>query len=336
MTGERASSAWSRLAMGGTPMRSEFRVLDTGVAVAGGPVLYALDSQGFYHLLLPLAAEAHVPMDRRSAGVHILPRVLEERGSSAQFVDVACLRLALNEVFTHLADDMLSELLADATDPVGTCRRVLARWRELIERESITVLSREGLAGLFAELRHLRELVRLNPECLGRWVGPLGGRHDFVAGLTALEVKASLRRDGRFFEVHGVEQLEPPELGKLFLAAAKLEAAEAGGESVPNVIERVMNQGVDSRDLLSRLAAAGYDARDARHYEEIRFRVLEERIYPVEVGFPRITATSFTKGRLPSGVIRIQYTIDLSMEPPFPLDQAAATDLYRRLSSPVT
>ncbi len=329
------ATPWQKLGMSGTPLRGEFRVLNTAVRVATGIVLYALDSEGYYHLLLPVREETLVPPDRRSAGVHILPRLLEEEGSKAHFIDVACRKADLNEVFTHLADDMLSVLGVDATDPFGTCRRVLIKWRELIERESVSILSREALAGLFAELVELRRVIGRNPECLVRWVGPVGGRHDFVAGQTALEVKASLRRDGRFFEVHGVEQLTPPEMGALFVAAVKLEAGEAGGESVPEVIKQLINHGVDSRDLLSRLAAAGYDARDARHYEEIRYRVVEERIYPVVEHFPRITAASFASGSTPSGVTRIQYTIDLSMEPPFPLDESDVSELYRRLSSPL-
>ncbi len=231
---------WQNLALSGTPMRREFRVLNATVTVAAGIVLYALDSEGYYHLLLPVTTDTLVPPDRRSAGVHILPLVLEEEHTKAYFIDVACRKLTLNEVFTHLADDILSVLGSDASDPVATCRRVLARWRELIEREAASRLSREALAGLFAELYQLRRLMERNPESLSRWAGPLGGRHDFEAGQTALEVKASLRRDGRFFEVHGVEQLAPPYLGALFVAAMKLEIGDAGGESVPKVIQDIM------------------------------------------------------------------------------------------------
>lgn len=323
---------WQNLALSGTPMRREFRVLNATVTVAAGIVLYALDSEGYYHLLLPVTTDTLVPPDRRSAGVHILPLVLEEEHTKAYFIDVACRKLTLNEVFTHLADDILSVLGSDASDPVATCRRVLARWRELIEREAASRLSREALAGLFAELYQLRRLMERNPESLSRWAGPLGGRHDFEAGQTALEVKASLRRDGRFFEVHGVEQLAPPYLGALFVAAMKLEIGDAGGESVPKVIQDIMDRGADSRDFLAKLGAAGYDPADVR-YEELRFRIKEERVYRVHEDFPRITVESFANGRIPSGVIRMQYTIDLSAEPPFPVDPAEVAQVYERLTS---
>jgi hypothetical protein len=332
LSGSRIRSPWGRLAMSGVPLRNEFRVLETGLVIPEGKVLYAVDSDDLYHLLLPYSVDTDIPQDKRSAGVHIVGRRLEEGGNSLQFLDVACRKRPLNEVFTHLADDMLAALSDDASQPLETCRRVLSHWRDLIERESLALLSREVLTGLYAELHHLRELLPRNVEYLDKWVGPLGARHDFANAEAALEIKSSTRRNGRFIEVHGIEQLEPPQGGSLFVAVARVDITDAGGESISTILEDIVQRGADPRDLHRKLFAVGYDPRDARQYDETKFLLRENRIYEVDESFPKIVSTSFIQDRMPPGVVGLVYTVDLSNEPPRPLGAEEVEQLYQRLA----
>ena len=64
----------------------------------------------------------------------------------------------------------------------------------------------------------------------------------------------------------------------------------------------------------SRLVQTGYSPLEAERYGEVRFRVINERLYEVAEGFPRLSVASFVNG-LPSGVERVEYEVDLDVCP---------------------
>jgi hypothetical protein len=323
---------WERLAAEHTPRRGEFHVLDAGAGVEDGQVLAALDVDGLRNLLVPIPPGVEVEPDLRSAGVHLRGVVLQDdSGRETPFVDLACRRRHLGDIFAHLADEVVRELRRNPRGGAAVCRTVLSRWRELLERGSGRALGLEALVGLFGELWYLRELLRINPTAAVRWDGPLGGRHDFVARRIALEIKATLRREGRFFEVHGAEQLQPPQGGVLYLAAVKLESSP-GGESVPGLVEDVLGLCGDRLEVLRRLSAVGYDQRAADDYRAHLFEVREDRLYEVDDHFPRIVPSSFVGGGMPPGTIALRYTIDLSGPIPRASTDAAAAEVLRRIA----
>lgn len=324
---------WDEIALVAAPSHGEFTVLGTEVATAAGEVLFALDSQGRRHLLIP-AAEAVAPApDRRSAGVHLSVRDLETDHGLTAFIDLDCRLPHLNEVFSHLAEEVLSALQADASDAYQTCRRELARWRELIDRGAASVLSSEALAGLFGELWHLRELVRRDPGATDVWVGPLARPHDFAAPGVSLEVKTTLSRDRWSFQIHGIDQLSLPSGGTLYLAAVQVILEADGGETVPELIEGLRALGADMNLLLTRLRGAGYDTRDADHYQTQHFHLSNHRMYLVGESFPKIVRSSFIGGQLPERVSGLSYAIDLSGQPPVPLSDDEAAHVYDLLAA---
>lgn len=50
----------------------------------------------------------------------------------------------------------------------------------------------------------------------------------------------------------------------------RLELNGTSGSSVPDLIQAVLNAGIDRRDLLNRLSKVGYDQRDEAHYRQLR------------------------------------------------------------------
>jgi hypothetical protein len=322
---------WGRLRLVAGPNRGEFRALESDAAVSAGRVLYALDAEGCRHLLIPSIGTAAVAADQRSAGVHLVPHQLVENDRVFVFIDVACRKLRLNDIFSYLADEIVSGLRVDASDPYRTCRRVLARWREFIDRQLTSVLSPEALAGLFGELWHLRELVRREAGAVDAWVGPLGQPYDFLSRAAALEVKTTLSREAWLFEIHGIEQLDPPAGGALHLAVMRLELSQAG-ESVPAILDDLSQLGVDAHELFGKLAKIGYDARDTEHYRRQLFRVRDNLIYVVDDDFPRLVRASFLNAALPARVSRLSYYIDLAGRPPNPLEVSVIERLYNILA----
>lgn len=305
---------WRQLELGaGMPTRGEFRVFDTALNTVHGTVLLAIDAAGLRHVLVPVAEDFPAAYDRRSGGVHLTTRPLVDASGQRQYLDLACQKAHLNNVFTHLAEEVL-DLLRDGTaQPLQACRQTLQRWRELLDREASNILSTEALCGLFGELWHLARIAEQNAQSISAWQGPHGARHDFTVDGVALEVKTTARRDEWKFRVHGLAQLEQPRDARLYLCAMRLELNGASGSTVPDLIQAVLGAGVDRRDLVDRLLRVGYDQRDEAHYRQLRLDIVDWRLYEVAASFPRLTSASFNPPEPPPGVSDIHYTVDLAV-----------------------
>ncbi len=310
----------------------EYIVEDTGIKTPYGAVLLALDSSLRRHLFVPVKSLKKVFEDKKSSGVHIVPRQLEDGPKLFYYMDIVCRKDHLYELFSVVVSEMLNETVKNPEEACKACRLVLERWRELLGREKTPLLSTEAMAGLFSELWHLRKLlntVSCNIEC---WTGPEKSRHDFAGPQAALEVKSTLSRQGRCFHVNGHQQLETPNEAPLYLAAVKLEKTIQSGESIPDIIKDILATGCDQQLLHTKLHKIGYDIHYAEIYREILFIVKENRMYVVDDDFPRITSQSFKKGVLPPGIRSLSYQIDLTNEPPCPLPEKEHSLIYKKLA----
>ena len=313
---------WTAFAEKGPPGTGEIRTYETLVITSAGPILIALDATSKRHVLIPVSNRSDVQEDLTGSGVRIIAGQFEDRGQSVSCADVICLRPDLNELFDILIVDVLDEIAKKPNSAAHQCSIVLARWRELLASQPPAFLGKEALSGLFGELHYLRRIIIAGPPNLGFWRGPDRERHDFRSGQTALEVKTSRARQGRFCEIHGHDQLELPERGELFLSFVRVLEDESSGESVPDLIRDIQAAGIYGHELALRLQKVGYDLRDADRYEAARFVVTEDRMYRVSQEFPRIVSQSFRTGSLPPGIKALTYEIDLTGEPPVPLSDS--------------
>jgi hypothetical protein len=308
------------------PLNREFRVLDTKLRNRQGAVLLALDALGLRHVLVPVANDFSPIHDRRSGGVHLTTRSLVDDTGQRHFLDLACQKSHLNDVFGYLADEVLEAIEQDPENAVQACRQTLQRWRELLDRDPSALLSTEALCGLFGELWHMSEIAKLNPLGIFAWQGPHRARHDFTAAGLALEIKTTLSRDEWKFRIHGLKQLDNSVGSVLYLCAMRLELNGASGVIVPDLIQSVLQSGVDRHELLSRLSACGYELRDEPHYRQFRIDVLDFRTYEVATPFPRLIDSTFGPPGAPASVSDVHYTIDLAAYPVSPCTQ----DVLRR------
>jgi hypothetical protein len=329
---EPSSQIWRELSLLGPPVAGQFRVLPTDVNTKGGATLFGLDGEALYHVFIPVAESTQLQADTRSAGVHLERRVLEESGQKNVYLDVSCRKPHLRSVFVHLAEDVLRELTQQPDQPEVACRKVISRWRELLDRESQRLLSREALLGLYGELWFLRLITQHSAEAHRNWMGPLGAAHDFRSGSASLEVKATQAQEGWRFEIHGVTQLAPIGGNPLYLAACLIDSSDPNGESVPQLIEALVTMGCDTVELLKKLAKVGYDSRDGVAYQEFRYGMRETKVFVVDELFPRIVSESFVGGMVPNRVERLRYTIDLGAKPPIPLETEAVKAIVLALS----
>ena len=298
------------------------RVSDLPVETGDGPVVAAVDSAGHRHILLPIRPERRVRGGLDGPALILKKVVLEDETSLRTFADLCCARPDLNDVFTGLSADVLLHVEAQPGSALKALYGQIDRWRALF-RSKGNLLGIEQQAGLFGELTFLERLLEQDPGAHVLWKGPSGHRHDFASAQHAVEIKSSLATEGRRIRVHGLDQLEAPP-GGLHLYWMRLEAG-ASGRNLNDLAARVVEVCDDENAIRSLLSAGGYQFLDAPHYENSGFSVVEERCYAVEKGFPRLVVSELTKAGVPITVTDVAYTVDLSSEPPHPVDVEAAT-----------
>lgn len=311
---------WGALEAEPTTSERRLRVCDLPVSVHNGPPSLAVDHDGYRHVLLPTATHSKVRQGLDGPVLHLRKRNLEDDDSYQSYADLACLRHDLDDLFTELCVDVLVAAGEQPDNPLKALYRVLDRWKALFQSKG-KLLGPEELAGLYGELTVLVSLLREDPSAHRIWRGPEGHRHDFVAGTNAIEVKASTRGEGRRPRIHGLDQLEAPEHGKLRLAWLRVNRVGSGGVGglFSERVAEALRLCDDESELLGLLAQAGYRPADADLYRDVRFTIAEERWYEVEDGFPGLTSDILTAAGVPVSVVDVEYTIDLSGEVPAPL-----------------
>jgi len=317
---QEVEAAWIRL-------EASYEAPDRSVATCSSPwsfrgdtILLGRDGQSRRHLLIPIGDRDKITPDKDSAGVHLLDRSLLDGGKLRRFLDVVCRKPHLEDLFSIIVADIVESLEAPGRADQAV-RGVLERWRELLETERIAAPSLEKLVGVFAELHVLRELAEHSSRVGDAWLGPDGERHDIVTPAGSVEVKGTRSRVGRQVEIHGVEQLEPPQSGELFLVYVRVER-DSNGRSVLDLVDDLEGAGCSAARLRSALIKLGITADHADDVRAVRLTVRERVTYVVADDFPRIIRSSFPAERLPDGVIALNYRIDLSSEPPAPLPEA--------------
>ncbi|MET7283827.1 PD-(D/E)XK motif protein [Kribbella sp. NPDC005582] len=315
---------WIALGGSSTSNADRLRVVDTPVTSAAGTLLAALDDSGCRHLLVPVSADRVVRGGLNGPALVLRKRALEDGGDRQTFADLSCLRRDLDDVFTGLCADVLRNVEEDPRDSLKVLYGRLDSWRALF-RTSSQLLGPDQQAGLFAELTVLVDLLRRDPSAHRTWTGPTRYRHDFLGGSRAIEVKATTVSDGRRIRIHGLDQLEAPTDG-LHLYWIRLEKGSRSARSLNSIVDEALKLCDDEADLRTRLAAAGYQVVDHRHYDEPRFAVAEQRRYLVGPDFPRLVAGELQEAGISVNVTDVQYTVDLSSEPPLPLSDEQADE----------
>lgn len=278
-------------------------------------MLIGIDHDGYRHILLELEDLNQAIRDNRSRGLSVQGRLLiVEDMPERPFLDVVCTDKDGHKVFNMVTTDILHKLAA-GLKPSEAVIVTLNRWRKFWGGVSKQALSDEEVKGLFGELWFL--LLWLLPKGLShveKWVGPTGARHDFEWTASAIEVKTTTSLRGHIHRIHGLEQLDPPESGALYLYSLRLRQEGTSSNTLPLLVHKITELLKPEPALLelfeSRLAQAGYSPVHNDQYSDYRFRVIDERVYVVNNLFPRLTLDYFKDG-LPHGVERIDYDINL-------------------------
>ncbi|MGN9785997.1 PD-(D/E)XK motif protein [Nonomuraea sp. ZG12] len=316
---------WKQLESQKVSGERQVRLSELPVDTDEGRLAAAVDHEGYRHILVPIASHQSVRRSLNGPVLVLRKRPLEGMDSYQVYADLGCLRPDLHDLFTMLCADVLRTIGGLPHSPLKALYRVLDRWKELFRVQGAP-LGTEQLAGLFGELTVLTRLLEIDSSAHRLWRGPRGHHHDFSALYDAVEVKASIGGEDRRVRIHGLEQLQPPVDGSLQLAWYDLRRTSEQGEGLLELIERALRLCDDESALLGLLAAIGFRSFDAAFYQDVRFLIIEERWYEVDASFPKLISNDLAKAGIPISVTDVNYTIDLSTEPPSLLEPTRVSE----------
>jgi hypothetical protein len=319
--------SWAALASGPGADGHHVATLALGERVGGEAILLGADIGGDRHLLVPTPA-GEVAEDASSDAVQI--RELElGTDDSTFYTDVVCREPELADVFDDLVLTMLREIRMGQAHPSKVCAEILAQWRQLLRPPSREPLNVKQMAGLVGELQMAIDILRRDPaRRIDVWTGPAGARHDFRRGEDAIEVKASLgQREST--EIHGLEQLEDPAGGSLYLAWFRLERVPGGSVDVATLVDTLRRFIGGSPALYSRLTEAGW--RPETPAETIGFEIRERRFFRVNEDFPRLVPAMFAPGTPSNRVRNLRY--DVLLDPAEALPDGEVESILTRIAT---
>lgn len=217
----------------------------------------ALDSNHHRHLLIALKPSEEDLNDTQTRGISVVTRELVTHGhESARYLDIECQDASGHAALDVIAGEMAGNLAQQDRAPREIVERVLAKWRRFWGEVPKTLLSREELLGLFAELWFLAYwlLPKVGAErAVERWRGPFGARHDFEWQGKSIEVKATSSTRGRIHHINGIEQLAPPENGELLLFSLAVREEAGAAKTLPGAIQICRSLFKSNPEVLLRL-----------------------------------------------------------------------------------
>jgi len=279
----------------------------------------AVDSNHHRHLLIALTPSEEDLNDTQTRGISVVTRELVTHGhESARYLDIECQDAGGHAALDVIGGELAANLAQQDRAPNEIVERVLAKWRRFWGEVPKTLLSREELLGLFAELWFLVYwlLPKVGAERgVERWRGPFGARHDFEWQGKSIEVKAASSTRGRIHHINGIEQLAPPENGELLLFSLAVREEAGATKTLPGAIDICRSLFESNPEVLSRfeigLARIGYSPAHDDEYAKTSLRVVEEALFAVRDDFPRVTEKEFAAG-IPVGVEAFHYEINLN------------------------
>lgn len=282
-------------------------------------ILAAIDARGRRHVLVALAIGEEPFCDNSSRGLTVETQELvlpDQEG--ARYIKLRCEDIAGHSMLGLIGGEIAEQLTIAAASPAETVSKVLARWRRFWGQLPTQLLTHEEQIGLFSELWFLAYwlIPAVGPqEALSRWRGPMGARHDFEQAGLSVEAKGSSSTRVRIFTVGSINQLEPPEAGRLMLFGMRLREEAGASNTLPALVRICRDLAATHGDaqgaLETGLIAVGYVASHEDEYAKVHWRVVEDLLFEVRDDFPRLIPPSFSDG-LPAGVEEVEYVINLS------------------------
>lgn len=305
------TSMWGRL-----PQAPAAQYREAYEPVLNSQIWIAVDNLSVRHLLVRVPDGVQAP-ESKAKGLEItIGRYQVKLEDEADYIDIACTDNSVFEIFAFFSFDLIGRL----TDvPLATRAEVTAdtlyRWRWFWDAPAVR-MSKHTAIGLFGELWFLYRHAGVTPTNIKAWCGPDSSQHDFQWHNVSVEVKTTAygASGSIVHPITDLDQLADPESGCLYLYSLKLKRDQLAANTLAILVERCLDlleshpQALDAFN--QKIAKYGYNPVDESS-TRIPYRIVEEAIYEVDSGFPRLVVDSFVDG-VPVGVVKVSYEIDMS------------------------
>lgn len=233
---------------------------------------------------------------------------LDADGAHYTGIKIACLDHSLAAIFTTFIEDLIGELTEQANVPQLIVASA-ARWRRLLQvagRE----LSASAMAGIYGELLFLeRAVAELGASSLHDWQRQKNDSHDFSGATGCVEVKTTGMQSRAAVGVHGLRQMLPCSPAPLTLAVAEV-AVTGAGESIDDLIERILTTGVDSELFADKLAEQGYVYKMPAS-EKLSFELRTWRFWSIDENSPVLSSRQLSE-EVMMALANVSYDLVLS------------------------
>ncbi|MFJ5713728.1 PD-(D/E)XK motif protein [Neobacillus sp. NPDC093127] len=279
-------------------------------------IFLAVNHNGFRNVLLQINSIDSAIFDNHSRGLIVQGKDLVIKRIESTFIVITCSDKEGHKTFNLVATDILNKVIS-GLKPADAVTQTLEKWRKFWGSSFRKILTEDQIKGLFGELWFLFVwLLPKNHKFVENWVGPSGSRNDFEWKNLATEVKTTSSVRGHIHRINGIEQLDPPQDGKLYCFSLRVRKEKTAQNTLPVLIKRIQNLLASNQHLLDlfdeKIAISGYSPAHEDEYSEYQYRVIDERLYIVDDEFPRLSVSSFQDG-VPYGVERIDYDVNLEV-----------------------
>lgn len=273
---------------------------------------------GSLHLLVPVVAGPSSQQPPDLNGI----RLRHRRLSTGEVLDISA-PPSHERVFSPICQDIVRAVATENREPWAAVATIIRTWQSAL-KPLRTSMEKSVQIGLFGELFILELLLKhIGPTAVDRWAGPDAERHDFASDVLHIEVKTT-RRSRSEHEISRLDQLHAPPGVRLLVASVQIEESASGQESIATRIDQITamlsNHTAALDTFLIKLAQFGWSEEMRRSGELVRMNLRDANIFDVDENFPRFPYDL----ALPSGVVSVRYTVDLSNLPSMDMSDFAS------------
>lgn len=176
------------------------------------------------------------------------------------------------------------------------------KWRSLLGNS----VQNKMPYSVLGEILIYKHLIDLGKEV--RWAAIEKATHDLETSFESYEVKSTIKRYDSLISVNSQYQFVSSEKG-LFLCFCRFEESLTG-KSIEDVMNQLTVSGNNYSELNIAIEKMGFEKGSSARNK--KYKLHEARIYQVDEKFPKITSESFCDGKLPEGIVKIVYDVDLN------------------------
>lgn len=141
------------------------------------------------------------------------------------------------------------------------------------------------------------------------WNGPSQSSYDIETNGFFVEVKSSVNRTRKEVTISSIYQLSNLEK-TLYLVFCTFELTDSHGISINSLVDDLKSMGYNVAAINELLEKKGFGI--GKSVRKKQFVLHSMYRYVVDDSFPKVIEQSFVGGTLPTGIIDVSYTVDLS------------------------